>query len=84
MGFEPEAAREIDRLDATSHPPIDFLAGPVQLPMMRTAEWDSELIADLEAEPEGLRKTQVVGIAGLAAADEAGLFGHVSQMGLVP
>ena len=31
-----------------------------------------------------MRKTQMVGIAGLAAANEAGLFGHEPQMGLVP
>ena len=84
MCFEPEPTRGVDRLDAGSRPPIDLLAGPMQLPMMPAAEWDRELVADLETEPAGLRETQMMGIAGLASADEAGLFGHEPQMGLVP
>ena len=83
MAFEPEFSRELGRLDAGSRPPIDFLAGPVQLPMMAAAEGDRELVADLEAEPAGLRETQMVGVAGLASADEAALLGHEPQMGVI-
>ena len=84
MGFEPEPARDGDRLDAASRPPIDFLAGAVQFAMMRAAQRDREFVADLEAESAGLRKPQMVGVGGLPAADEAGLFGHEPQMLLVP
>ena len=52
--------------------------------MVCPAQRDREFVADLEAETAGLRKPQMVGIAGLAPADEAGLFGHEPQMGLVP
>ena len=84
MGFEPKPACSLDGLDSVSRPPIDFHAGPVQLPMMAAAEGNRELVADLEAEPAGLRETQMVGVAGLASADEAALLGHEPQMGLVP
>ena len=41
--------------------------------MMCAAEWDREFVADLEAETTGLRKPQMMGIAGLAPANEASL-----------
>ena len=82
MCFEPEPARGVDRLDASSRPPIYFLAGPVQLTVMRPAQRHRKFIADLSTESARLRKTQMVRVAGLAAADEAGLFGHKAQVGL--
>ena len=51
--------------------------------MVCPAQWDREFVADLEAETAGLREPQMVGIAGLASADEARLFGHEPQVGLV-
>jgi hypothetical protein len=47
------------------------------------AQWDREFVADLEAETAGLREPQMVGIAGLAPANEARLFGYEQQVGLV-
>jgi hypothetical protein len=41
--------------------------------MMAAAERDGELVADFAAECPALGKVQVVGVAGLAAADQAGL-----------
>ena len=78
MGFEPKPACSLDGLDSYSRPPIDFLTGPVQFPMVSAAEWHRELVADLEAEPAGLREAQMVGVAGLASADKAALLGHKS------
>ena len=52
--------------------------------MMGAAQRDREFIADLLPEPARLRKAQVVRVAGLTAADEAGLFGDKAQMLLVP
>ena len=49
-------------------------------PMMPAAEWDRELITDLAAERAGLRKSEMVGIGGLAAAHEARLLDDIAQV----
>jgi hypothetical protein len=48
--------------------------------MMSAAEGDRELIADLAAERARLSESQVVGIRGLAAADEARLLGDITKV----
>src|SRR5262245_40787860 len=48
--------------------------------MMPATEGDRELITDLAAERTGLRKSEVMGIRGLAAADETGLLGDIAQV----
>src|ERR1700730_10742445 len=48
--------------------------------MMPTTEWDRELIADLAAKRTWLGKTEVVGVRGLAGADEARLLGDIAQV----
>ena len=48
--------------------------------MMPATEWDRELIADLAAERARLSKSEVVGVRGLAAADEARLLGDIAQV----
>jgi hypothetical protein len=65
---------------ATTNP---FLAGAVQFTMMRPAKRHREIIADLLCKHAGSRKAQMVRVAGLAAADKAGLLGHEPQMLLV-
>ena len=55
----------------------------MQLPMMPAAERHRELIADFEADRPGLGKPQVMGIAGLPAADQTRLRGDKLQMRLV-
>ncbi len=50
---------------------------------MGAAERDGELIADLAAERPLLGEADVVRVAGLAAADEAGLGGDKLEVGLV-
>src|SRR5262249_41655507 len=52
--------------------------------MMPATEWDRKLIADLAAECTGLRKSEVVGIRGLAAAHETRLLGDIAAVLLVP
>jgi hypothetical protein len=84
VGFQPELAREADGLETCLRPPVRFLAGVMQFAMVCPAQWDRELIADLLCEPAWLRKTQVVRVAGLSTADEAGLFRDEPQMLLVP
>src|SRR5262245_24416609 len=48
--------------------------------MMPAAEGDRELIADLAAERTGLRKSEVVGVRGLAAAEETRLLGDIAKV----
>ena len=55
----------------------------MQLAMMTAAERHGELVADFETERSGLGKPQVMRVGWLPAADETGLRGHESQMGLV-
>ena len=51
---------------------------------MCAAKRDGEFIADLLSKSARLRKTQMVRVTGLAAADEAGLLRDKPQMLLVP
>jgi hypothetical protein len=55
----------------------------VQFAMVSAAQRDGKLVADLEAEAARLPEPQMMGIAGLAPANEARLFGHEPQVGLV-
>src|SRR5215467_13808842 len=48
--------------------------------MMPATERHRELIADLAAERTGLRKSEVMGVRGLAGADEARLLGDKAQV----
>src|ERR1700736_6052882 len=51
--------------------------------MIRPAKRDRELFTDLLSETAGLCAPQVVGIAGLPSADQAGLWGHKAGRFLV-
>ena len=57
---------------------FDFFFGAVPFAMMCAAERVCEFIADLLRNPAGLRKPQMVGVAGLPAADKAGLLRYKS------
>jgi hypothetical protein len=72
----PQAACRFERLKAVSRPPFAFFPGAVQFAMMRPAERDRKFIADLLSEPARLRKAKMVRVAGLTAANEAGLLRH--------
>ncbi len=50
----------------------------VHFPMMAAAEWDGELVADFLIRCLALGEAEVVGIAGLMAADQAGLLCDVA------
>ncbi len=84
MCHRPQAACGFERLKAVSRPPIPFLAGAVQFAMMRAAKRDGKFVADFLPKSALLGKTQVVRVAGLPAADKAGLFGYKAQMLLIP
>ena len=80
MHLEPQLPSFDDRIDSRIQPPRRFIAVPVNFAMMATAERDRELIADLAAKRPALCEAQMVGVAGLPAADQAGLLGHVSDV----
>ena len=76
MSCSPKFVRNAHRLDAELGPPSDFIAGSMQIAMMRATERHRELVAHFEAEASWLREAQVMGVRGLAAADHACLLGH--------
>jgi hypothetical protein len=59
------------------------MAGTVGRAVMGTAEWDREFIARFTTKRARLRELQVMGIGGLAGAQEAGLLGNVPEVLLV-
>ena len=72
VGFQPKLARQADGLETGFRPPVRFPTGAVQFAMVCPAQRDGKLVADLEAETAGLRKLQMMGIAGLASATRQG------------
>jgi hypothetical protein len=79
----PKLVCDRQGIDFQIFPPGQFIAGLMQLSMMASAEGYSELVADFKPEGSGLRKPQVMRVAGLPAAHEARLRGNEPQMGLV-
>src|ERR1700730_17805572 len=80
MRFEPQRASLKHRINTNLLPPCSFIAVPMDFAMMSPTQGHSELIADLSAKCPAVRETQVVGIAGLATANQTRLFGHMSDM----
>jgi hypothetical protein len=76
--------RRLSSLESTGFVRIPAAQGAVQFAVMRAAERHRKFVADLLRQPAGLRKTQMVRVTGLAAADEAGLFCNEPQVLLVP
>ena len=72
------------RIDSDFPPPCGFIAATVDLAMVSAAERDGELIADLAAECPALGEAQMVGIRRDAAADQARVLGHLSDVLPVP
>src|SRR4029077_4035686 len=68
------------RVHASIPPPSGFVATAVHLVMVPAAEWNGEFIADLAAECSTLRKAKVVGVRRPAAANQAVLLGHESDV----
>ena len=83
MGLDPELARDANRVDALVAHHLASLPARCSFAMMATAERHGEFVADLEAETSGLRKPQMMGIAGLPGTDQAGLPGDKAEVGLV-
>src|ERR1700730_1955358 len=77
-GVLPELAGYLKRVNAGCLPPGLLVARAMDRAMMRPAERDRELVARLTAQRARLDKSDVMGIRGLAAAEEARLVGHKS------
>jgi hypothetical protein len=65
-------------------PPRGLIAVAMDFAMMTAAERNSEFITDLAAQGSALSKAQVMGIAGLPAADQAGLLGDMPEVVAIP
>jgi hypothetical protein len=80
MRFEPQRASLEHRINTNLPPPRSLIAVLVNLAMVSSTQRHGELIADLSAECPALRKAQVMGIAGLAPANQTRLLGHMSDV----
>ena len=80
MRHGPKPCRNGQRIDHVHLPPGTFVAAAMQLPMVQPAKGDGKAVADLAPHRPLLGKLDVVGIAGAAAADEAGLRSHKAQV----
>ena len=75
MRLQPQHAGGDGRINPSAPPPCGFVAAAVDLAMMPAAQRDGELIADLAAERPALGKSQVMGVRGLSAANQARVLG---------
>jgi hypothetical protein len=76
----PEPAGNLGWVNAGLPPPRALVTCAMHRTMVPATEWDRELIADLAAKRTGLRESEVVGIRGLAAAQETRLLSHIAQV----
>jgi hypothetical protein len=74
-GVQPQRAGTHGRINPGFAPPRGFVAATVHLAMVSSTQWNGVLIADLSSECPALGKSQVVGIGGLATANQTRMFG---------
>jgi hypothetical protein len=75
---QPQRAGGTGRIEPEFLPPSGFVAVTMEFAMMRSAEWDRELVADLAPKSSVLREAQMMGIAWLTSADQTRLLGDKS------
>lgn len=73
MGFKPKGARGAGGIEPKLLPPRRFIAVTVNFAIVSPAQRNREFVTDLAAERAVLRKAQMVGVAWLTSADQAGL-----------
>jgi len=76
-------ASDPEGVEANLGPPLRLISCPVKLAVMQAAERDGELVTHFAAECRKLCESQVMGIAGLAPADQTGSGGDEFQVRLV-
>ena len=69
MGFQPQRASDDGRIDTGLIPPRAFITAVMNFAVVAATERDGEFIADLAAKRATLRRSQMMGIGGTAAAD---------------
>jgi hypothetical protein len=80
MYLKPQRAGGDGRINPGLAPPSGFIAVAMDLAVVASAQRNRELIADLAPERSALGESQVVGIGGLPAANEARLRGDVAHV----
>jgi hypothetical protein len=80
MRLQPKRAGLDGRIRSGLPPPLCFVPAAVQLAMMAPTQRDRELITNFAPEGSMLRKSQVMGIRRPSSANQAWLFGHVSNV----
>jgi hypothetical protein len=70
---EAQSFRDLDRIDRCRTPPGLFVAVPMNVAVMRSAQRRREFIADLAPHRAGLRKPQMVGVSGASPANQTRL-----------
>lgn len=78
--FEPQRTSLGHGINTNLLPPRSFIAVPMDFAMMPSTQGHSKFITDLAAECPALGELQVMGIAGLATADQTRLSGHTSDV----
>jgi hypothetical protein len=73
MGREPQQSRGLSGINLGIAPPRGFITMAMDFTVVASAKRDGELVADFAAECAALCEAEMVGIAGLAAADQARL-----------
>jgi hypothetical protein len=71
MRVQPQCARSDGRINPGLPPPCGFIAAVMDLTMVSSTQWDSELIADFASERTTLCEAEVVGVNGASAANQA-------------
>src|SRR6516165_501574 len=80
MRLRPQARGNDQGIDSLFLPPDALVAPPMEFSMMQPTNRNGEPITDFPPHRPLLRKFDVVGIRGRAAADKTGLCGHKPQM----
>jgi hypothetical protein len=73
MGFKPQRARGAGGIEPKLLPPHRFIPVTVKFAMVSPAQRNREFVTDLAAERPVLGKAQMVGVARMTSADQAGL-----------
>ena len=80
MGLQPQGASSDRRIDASLDPPGGLVTAVMDLTMMAPAERDCELVTNLATKRRRLCKSQVMGVGGPTATDQARVFGNRLDM----
>ena len=80
MCLAPQSVCHPERLNADLCPPCCFVAISMNFAVMPAAQRDRELITHPSSERSALRKSEVVGIGGTPAANQAGMSCDVFHM----